>query len=320
MRTFVGAAHRSETIRQPMPSCRTMHIKTLAACLRPCSEFPVKSGRHISSDAAFRCRDGAVLLRRRRTTAVAISEQLGHAVQELDEHRVLHRRGLHAADPLDADLLPAPGARPVRPPHRETARAPLLAVHDPVSRGHDLRISSPSVCCSLNTRRCIMFEDQIGTYGLEDGVVELEQAIVERAGDAERRAGAEVAAPGVLQGQRRRAEPGAERGDVARGGGGGCRRERRGVVPLVLLLEELLVHDAKRAALHRHARAVPRAVRRRPEVQEGEGPRPPLRLGRGRLPVPRCRRHCCGLRACGDVGGGADYREQPLECWEKRSS
>ena len=137
-----------------------------------------------------------------------------------------------------------------------------------------------------------MCKDQGGTYGLEDGVEELEQAAVERAGDAERRAGAEVAAPGVLQGPRSRAEPGAERGDVARGGGG-C-QQRRGVVPLVLLLGELLVHDAKRAALHRHARVVPRAVRRRLELQAGEGPRPPPRLGRRRLPLPRRRRHCCG--------------------------
>lgn len=126
-----------------------------------------------------------------------------------------------------------------------------------------------------------------GTYGLEDGVVELEVAAVERAGDAEQRAGSEVAALGVFQRCGPHTEPGAERGHVPRGGGDG---ERCGVVPLVQLLEEPLVHDPQRAALHSHARVVPRAVHRSTELQERR--RAPPWLRRGCLPLSRRRCHC----------------------------
>jgi len=138
-----------------------------------------------------------------------------------------------------------------------------------------------------------------GTYGLEDGVVELEVAAVERAGDAEQRAGSEMAALGVVEGWGTHTEPGAERGHVARGGG-----ERCGVVPLVQLLEEPLVHDPQRAALHSHARVVPRAVHWGSELQEGR--RAPPWLGRGRLPLSRRRRHCCD--AVGWGGAAAESR------------
>lgn len=136
-----------------------------------------------------------------------------------------------------------------------------------------------------------------GTYGLEDGVVELEVAAVERAGDAEQRAGPEIAALGVFQGCGPHTEPGAERGHVARGGGG----ERCGVVPLVQLLGELLVHDPQCAALHRHARVVPRAVHRGAELQATL--RAPPWLGRGRLALSRRRRHCCDAVKRGGWGG-----------------
>jgi hypothetical protein len=45
-------------------------------------------------------------------------------------------------------------------------------------------------------------------YGLEDGVVELEAAVVERAWDAEPDAGSEMAALGVFQGLRPHTKPG----------------------------------------------------------------------------------------------------------------